>query len=76
MCYVDVYEKQHVSITDDASSVGGRLIMSTPNRQAILSLGHPMNFIDNWLQIFEVNDQKIIMFYKIKMNEIFKTITK
>ena len=35
-----------------------------------------MNFIDNWLQFFEVSYQKIIIIYKRKMGELFKTTPK
>ena len=47
---VDAHEKYHVSLPDDENSGGGRPIPSTLSKEALFSLGHTINFIDNWLQ--------------------------
>ena len=52
MCSVDAYDKEHISIPDDVSSDGGRPMPSKSSKESLLSLGHTMNFIDNWLQFF------------------------
>ena len=76
MCYVDVYDKEHVPISDDASIGGGRTIPSTYSKKALFSLVHTINFLYNCIQCFEVNYQNIIMIYKSNMSEVFKTIPK
>ena len=35
MCSVDAYNKEHVLMTSDASSVGGRPMTSTPSKKAL-----------------------------------------
>ena len=61
---------------DDESIVGGIQIPSKSSKESIFSLGHTINFIENLIQCFEVNYHKIIIIYKIKMSELFKTIPK
>ena len=39
-----------------------------------LSIGQTINFIENLLQFFEVNYEKIIMISNIKMSDLFKTV--
>ena len=76
MFNVAVYYKEHVSRPDDTISGSGRPKTRTSSKGALLSLGHTINFIENWLQCFEVNYQNIITIYKINMSELFKTIPK
>ena len=61
---------------DVASGEVGRTIPSTSSKETLLLLGHIINFIDNWPQCFEFNDQNRIMIYKRKMNESFKLFRK
>ena len=72
MCAVDVYDKDHVTMHDDASSVGGRPIPSMSYKEACISIGHTIRFIDNCIQPFEDNFDNIIMTYKGKICELFK----
>ena len=61
MWYVDAYGKEYVPMSDDISSGSGRPMTSTSYKEAIFSLGHAINFIDNWFQCFEVNDENRII---------------
>ena len=74
MCAVDAYDKDHVPIRYDASSGGGRPMPITSSKESLISIGHKINFIYNWLQLFEDNYDNRIMIHKIKMSELFKTI--
>ena len=47
MCSVDMYDKYNESMLDDASSCRGKLIPSTSYKEALLLLGHTINFIEN-----------------------------
>ena len=47
MCSVDAFDKQYVSITYDTIIVGGRPIPIASSKEALLSLGHTINFIEN-----------------------------
>ena len=76
MCYVDAYGKKPLSMPGAASSGGVRPIPSLSYKEAVFSLVHAINFIDNWLLWFEVNDQNTIMIYKIKFSELLKTTPK
>ena len=38
MCYVDAYDKNNVSMPDDASSGYGRPMTSTSSKEALLSI--------------------------------------
>ena len=76
MCAVDAYDKEHVPMPDYASSGGGRLMLSTSYKEALYSLGQKTNLIDNWIQWFEVNYENIIIIYKKKTSEWFKTTPK
>ena len=76
MCAVDVYDKEHVPMPDDVSSGVGRPMPITSPKEALFSLGQTINFIDNWLQCFEFNDENIITVYKRNTSELFKTIPK
>ena len=69
MCSVYAYGKDHVPMTSDASSGGGRSMPSTSSKKALYSLGHTINFLDNWLQCFGGNYQNRIAIYKNKMRE-------
>ena len=73
MCSVDAYDKEHVSMTDDASSVSLIPMSSTSSNEALFPLGHTINFIDNWFHCFEVNYQNRITIYKRNMSEFSKT---
>ena len=53
---------------------GGIPMQSTSSKKVLYSLGHTINFLDNWLQWFDENYQNIIAIYKIKMSEWFETI--
>ena len=55
MLDADAYDKDNVPIPDDESSGGGRPMPITPYKEARISLGQTINFIDNWLQCFEYN---------------------
>ena len=48
---------------DDESSGGGIKIPSMSSKDALFSLGRTINFIDNWIQCFEVNYDNIIAIY-------------
>ena len=75
MHFVDAYEKEHVPIPGDASSGFVRPMSRTSYKEALLSLGQSMKFIDNCIQCFEFNyENKLI--YKINMSELFKTTPK
>ena len=50
MCSVDAYGKENVPMPSDAISGGGRQIPSMSSKKALYSLGHTINFIENWLQ--------------------------
>ena len=50
MCSVDVYEKYHVPITNNTSSGCGISMPNTPSKEALISLGQTINFIENWFQ--------------------------
>ena len=76
MCSVDAYDKEHISIPDVVSSDGGRPMPSKSSKESLLSLGHTINFIENWLQCFEVNYQNIMMICKRRTSELFKTTPK
>ena len=76
MCSVDAYNKEHVLMTSDASSVGGRPMTSKPSKKALYSLGHTINFIDNWLQCFDDNYHNKSAIYKSTLSDSFKKITK
>ena len=76
MCSVDVYAKEYVPMPCDESSGGVIPIPSKSSKKALYSLGHKINFLDNWLQWFDGNYQNIIAIYKIKMSELFETILK
>ena len=74
MFAVDAYGKDKATIPDDASSGGGRPLPITPYKGSLISLGITINFIYNWIKLFEENYYRIIMTYKEKMSEFFKTI--
>ena len=45
MCYVDMYEKEHVLMPDYASSGGRRPVTTMSSKKALFSLGHKIIFI-------------------------------
>ena len=65
MCDTDAYYKDHLSMPTDASSGSGRPMLSKPYKLEPLLLGQKINFIDNWIQCFEVNHESRTTFYKI-----------
>ena len=72
MCGVDGYDKEHIKMPHDASN-GGRIpMLSTSSKELLYSIGHTTDFIDNWLQCFEVNYESRIMIHKRNMSELFK----
>ena len=73
MCSFDEYDKYNLSMTHDASSGGEIPMPSTSSKEELLSLGHKIKFIENWIPCFEVNYQNRIMIYKINISELFKT---
>ena len=75
MCYVDTNYKDHVWMLDDSISGGERKMTSMSYKEAILAIVHRINFIDIWLQWFEVGYQNIIIILE-KMCELFKKISK
>ena len=50
MCSVDVYAKEYVPMPCDEISGGVIPIPSKSSKKALYSLGHKINFLDNWLQ--------------------------
>ena len=61
---------------DNASSGGGKPMASTSSNKVLFSLGHTINFIDNGLQLFQVNYESRTTMYKTKMSDIFRKIPK
>ena len=61
---------------DDASIGGGRSIPITSSKGALISISQTINFIDNWLQRFEYNNDERTMIYKEKTSELLKNIPK
>ena len=55
ICDVNSYAKEHLLMPDDEINVGERPILSTSSKEACISLGQKINFIDHWLQLFEEN---------------------
>ena len=47
MCSANVYDKEHVTMPDDASSGGGLPMTSTSSKEALFSLVLNIKFIDN-----------------------------
>ena len=76
MCAVNAYNKENIPMTDDASSGGDIPIRINSFKEACISLGKTIKFIDSWLQYFEDNYDKIFVIYKEKTVELFKTIPK
>ena len=48
--FVGSYDKEPVSMTDDASSGYGIPMPIAPSKESIFSLGKTINFIGNWIQ--------------------------
>ena len=65
MCSVDAHYKEHVTMTSYVGSGVGRPISITSSKKELQSLGHTINFLDNWLQLFDINDQNRISIYKV-----------
>ena len=76
MCSVDAYNKQHVPMGYGAISGGVRIMSSMSSKEALISIGHTIKFIDNFFQCFEVNYYNGINIHKINMSGLFKTIPK
>ena len=55
MCAFNAYEKEHIPTPDDGISGGGRPLTISSFKKALISLGQTINFIDNWIQLFEGN---------------------
>ena len=55
MCAVDEYTRINLPVPDDRSSGGGILLKTTLYTDALESIGHTINFIDNWFQCFGEN---------------------
>ena len=49
---------------DDTCSGGGRPFPISQSNESLISIGKTINFIDNWLQLFEDNYDKTIVSYK------------
>ena len=76
ICAVDAYNREHVTMLDVTCIGGGRKMPSMSPIEMLISIVHTMNFIINWLGLFEVNYDNRINIYKIKISESFKTIPK
>ena len=76
MCDAYAYKKDHVPMPGDTRSGGDIPMPCMSYKEAPLSLVQTINFIDNWLQCFEVNYYNRITIYKRKMSELFKKISK
>ena len=61
MCDVDSYEKYHPSEPENGSSGGGRPFPIESSKELLESLGHIINFINNWVQFFEDNYDDILI---------------
>ena len=55
MCAINDYDKYNVPIPDDTSTGSGRSMKGMSSKEALFSLGQTINFIENWLQCFEVS---------------------
>ena len=71
-----MYDKYQLPMPSDASSGCGRTISSKSTKKSHYSLSHTINFLDNWLQLFDANYHNRTAFYKSKMSELFKKKTK
>ena len=60
----------------DKSSSIGLPMTSTSSKKSLYSLGHKINFLDNWLQLFHENYQNRISIHTNNMSELFKIIPK
>ena len=58
VCDVDVYDKDHLSGPEDRSGGGSIPCPIASYKEALESLDHTINFIDNWLRCFEENMMK------------------
>ena len=71
---VNAYDKYYISFPDNGISGGGRQFLISSSKEAIVSLVHTINFIDNCIQCSEGNYYDIIELNKQNMNELFTTI--
>ena len=53
----------------NAGRSGGRSFKISSYKLSRISLGQTINFIDNWIQLFEENYDKILVSYKEKMSD-------
>ena len=49
MCSVEAYGKLHPECTDSAMSGGVRSLLDGSTTDSMVSIGHMLNFIDNWI---------------------------
>ena len=70
MCGVDFYNKYNIPMHDYGSSGGGRQFPVYSSKEAFISLGQTIKFIDIWLQCFEENYNKKIVPLKNKYKRV------
>ena len=74
MCAVYIYGKKHVkSLVIQVVVVIEHLEISS-SKEALISLGHNIKFIDNWIQCFDGNYDEMIVSYKENTRALFNTI--
>ena len=64
---VDAYEIMYPSGIETAISVGDRPLKNTSSTDKLESIGHKINFINNWLQYFSGNVSDKTGLYKQNM---------
>ena len=71
MCAVYKYDNENAPMPDDTSSGSVRPMPIASYKVSLISLGQTINFIDNWIQWFEDNDDKRIASNKKNTKELF-----
>ena len=74
MCFVDAHDKLHTTYYGSLSSGSGSPLPDGSTTYMMKSLCNTFNFIDIWLQKFEINCVLHWDSYKEKINELFKNI--
>ena len=62
---IDAYYKEHLPIHGDVSSGCVIPMPISSYKGALISLGHTIKFIGNWIQCFKVNYDNRVNIYKI-----------
>ena len=74
MCAVDIYGKKHVKFLAIQVVVVIDHLEISSSKEALISLGHNIKFIDNWIQCFDGNYDEMIVSYKENTRALFNTI--